>query len=92
MFIKREWSAPRVAVVWQCAHQKKVIRATNCSDVVTIPQKKIGPHHEISSSQVVTIGDGLETLTIGLMELGGGHNGHYDHQWFKSPRGYLHRR
>ncbi|KAK9169134.1 hypothetical protein Syun_001274 [Stephania yunnanensis] len=45
----------------------------------------------VSSSQVVTIDDGLKTLTIGLMELGGGHNSHCDHQWFTSLREWVFR-
>ncbi|KAK9128213.1 hypothetical protein Syun_017010 [Stephania yunnanensis] len=64
-----------------------MVRTTNCSGVAMIPPKKSGMHHEVSSSLVVIISDGLETLTVGLMKLVGDHNGHCDHQWFKSPRG-----
>ncbi|KAK9089198.1 hypothetical protein Scep_028280 [Stephania cephalantha] len=51
----------------------------NCIGVFTIPQKKSGLLYKISSSQVVTIGFGLEIFSVGLMELGGGCNGYCDH-------------
>ncbi|KAK9142821.1 hypothetical protein Syun_012221 [Stephania yunnanensis] len=53
-------------------------------------QKESSLHRKVSSSQVVTIGDGLETHIVGLMELDGDHNGHYDHQQFTSSRGLPH--
>ncbi|KAK9098690.1 hypothetical protein Syun_025735 [Stephania yunnanensis] len=51
------------------AYQERVVDTTNCSGVAMIPLKESGLHHKISSSQVVIISDGLETLIVGLMEL-----------------------
>ncbi|KAK9088924.1 hypothetical protein Scep_028006 [Stephania cephalantha] len=93
------------AVMWQYAHQKRVVRTTSSDGVAVCPpkesclrhelqwcgydptKKKSDLHCEISNLQVVTIDDVSKTLTVGLVELDGGHNGHYDHQWFTSPRG-----
>ncbi|KAK9102838.1 hypothetical protein Sjap_020092 [Stephania japonica] len=52
------------------------------------PSKKRSPSFYQPNVQMVTIGDDLETLNFGLMELDGSHNGLGDRQWFASPRRY----